>query len=85
MPEITANGITIHYDEHGDKDAPPMLLIMGFGAQMTLWPMEFIEAMVKRGFRVIRYDNRDIGLSHKFDGVKAPGLIKMTILSKFTA
>ena len=83
MPEITANGITIHYDEHGDKDAPPMLLIMGFGAQMTLWPTEFIEAMVKRGFRVIRYDNRDIGLSHKFDGVKAPGLIKMTILSKF--
>jgi len=82
MPEITANGITIHYDEHGDKDAPPMLLIMGFGAQMTLWPTEFIEAMVKRGYRVIRYDNRDIGLSHKFDGVKAPGLIKMTILGK---
>ncbi len=83
MPEITANGITIHYDEHGDKDAPPMLLIMGFGAQMTLWPIELVEALASRGFRVIRYDNRDIGLSHKFDGVKAPGLIKMTILNKF--
>ncbi|MXO91666.1 alpha/beta fold hydrolase [Pontixanthobacter aquaemixtae] len=83
MPQITANGITIEYDEHGEKDAPPVLLIMGFGAQMTLWPMEFVEAMVERGFRVIRYDNRDVGLSHKFDGVKAPGLIKLTLLGKF--
>lgn len=83
MPQITANGIQIEYDEHGDKNAPPMLLIMGFGAQMTLWPMEFVEAMVKRGFRVIRYDNRDVGLSHKFEGVKAPGIIKLTLLSKF--
>lgn len=83
MPQITANGISIHYDEHGDTNAPPMLLIMGFGAQMTLWPMELVEALVARGFRVIRYDNRDVGLSHKFDGVKAPGIIKMTLLSKF--
>ncbi|MBX7481925.1 alpha/beta hydrolase [Qipengyuania sp. 6D47A] len=59
-----------------------MLLIMGFAAQLTLWPDELVEALVDRGFRVIRYDNRDIGLSHKFDGIKAPGLIKMTLLSK---
>lgn len=82
MPQITANGINIHYEDHGDPAAPPMLLIMGFGAQLTLWPDEFVEALVARGFRVIRYDNRDIGLSHKFDGVKAPGIIKLTILSK---
>ncbi|WP_427964303.1 alpha/beta fold hydrolase [Altererythrobacter sp.] len=82
MPEVTANGITIHYDEHGDKDAPPILLIMGFAAQMTLWPIELVEALAKRGFRVIRFDNRDIGLSHKFHGVKAPGVIKLTIFSK---
>jgi len=82
MAEITANGITIHYDEHGDKDAPPMLLIMGFGAQMTLWPEELINALVERGFRVIRYDNRDVGLSHKFHGMKAPGVVWMTILGK---
>jgi pimeloyl-ACP methyl ester carboxylesterase len=44
-----------------------MLLVMGLGAQLTLWPMELVEALVARGFRVIRYDNRDIGLSHKFD------------------
>lgn len=82
MPQITANGITLEYEDHGDKAAPPMLLIMGFGAQLTLWPDEFVDALVGHGFRVIRYDNRDIGLSHKFDGVKAPGPLKLTILSK---
>ena len=82
MAKAIANGIEIHYEEQGDKTAPPMLLIMGFGAQLTLWPDELVEALASRGFRVIRYDNRDIGLSHKFDGVKAPGLVKMTLLSK---
>ena len=71
----------IHYEEHGDPGDPAMLLIMGFGAQLTLWPDELVEALASRGFRVIRYDNRDIGLSQKFDGVKAPGLVKMTLLS----
>ena len=82
MPQITANGIQIEYEEYGDPANPPMLLIMGFGAQLTYWPMEFVEAMVERGFRVIRYDNRDVGLSTKFDGVKAPGIIRLTIFSK---
>ena len=82
MPKTTANGIEIHYEEQGDPAAPAMLLIMGFGAQLTLWPDELVEALAAQGFRVIRYDNRDVGLSQKFDGVKAPGLVKMTLLSK---
>jgi pimeloyl-ACP methyl ester carboxylesterase len=82
MPKTTANGISIHYEDHGDPAHPAMLLIMGFGAQLTLWPIELVEALVERGFRVIRYDNRDIGLSHKFDGVRAPGLVKLTLLGK---
>ena len=82
MPQVSANGVQIHYEEHGDPGDPAMLLIMGFGAQLTLWPDELVEALASRGFRVIRYDNRDIGLSQKFDGVKAPGLVKMTLLSK---
>lgn len=82
VPSVTANGIDIHYEEHGDPSHPAMLLIMGFGAQLTLWPDELVESLASRGFRVIRYDNRDIGLSHKFDGVKAPGLLKLTLLSK---
>lgn len=82
MPKTTANGIEIHYEEEGDPAAPAMLLIMGFGAQLTLWPDELVEALAAQGFRVIRYDNRDVGLSQKFDGVKAPGLVKITLLSK---
>ncbi|MBX7539437.1 alpha/beta fold hydrolase [Qipengyuania sphaerica] len=82
MPKAMANGIELHYEEHGDRSDPAMLLIMGFGAQLTLWPDELVEELAGHGFRVIRYDNRDIGLSHKFDGVKAPGLIKMTLMSK---
>ena len=83
MPQTTANGITIEYDEHGDKNAPPLLLVMGLGAQMTLWPQELVDALVERGFRVIRYDNRDIGLSHKMEGAKAPGIVKLMLLSRF--
>lgn len=79
MPQITANGIQIEYDEHGDRDAPPMLLIMGFGAQLTLWPDELVAALAGHGFRVIRYDNRDVGLSQKFDGVK-PGNYALTAI-----
>jgi len=79
VPEISANGITLHYDEHGDPAAPPLLLIMGFAMQMTHWPQELIDALVARGFRVIRHDNRDIGLSHKFHGVRGPGLVRMLL------
>lgn len=82
MPKVTANGIELHYEDHGDPAHPAMLLIMGFGAQLTLWPDELVEALVAHGFRVIRYDNRDIGLSQKFDGVKAPGMVRMTLLAK---
>lgn len=82
MPDIQANGITIHYDDQGNANDPAMLLIMGFGAQMTLWPQEFLDAMIQRGFRTIRYDNRDVGLSEKLDGVKAPGLLKLTLYGK---
>jgi pimeloyl-ACP methyl ester carboxylesterase len=82
VPKATANGIEIHYEETGNPADPAMLLIMGFGAQLTLWPDELVERLAGHGFRVIRYDNRDIGLSQKFDGVKAPGLIKLTLMSK---
>jgi pimeloyl-ACP methyl ester carboxylesterase len=67
MPQQTANGITIEYDTFGDPVAPPVLLIMGLGAQMTLWETEFCEAIADRSFYVIRFDNRDIGLSTWFD------------------
>ncbi len=82
MPKTIANNIELHYETHGDPANPAMLLIMGFGAQLTLWPDELVDELVARNFYVVRYDNRDVGLSHKFDGVKAPGLVKMTLLNK---
>ncbi len=83
MPNTTANNLTLHYDEHGDASHPPLLLVMGLGAQMTLWPMELVEALVARGFRVIRFDNRDIGLSDKFDGQKVPGVVRHILFRRF--
>jgi pimeloyl-ACP methyl ester carboxylesterase len=74
MPAIAANGITLEYETYGLESAPPILLVMGLGAQLTLWPIELVEALVERGFRVIRYDNRDIGLSTKFDSAGVPDM-----------
>ena len=76
MPTLTTpnTGIEIFYEEHGDPNAEAMLLVMGLGAQMTLWPDELVAALAGEGFRVIRYDNRDIGLSQKMEGQRAPSL-----------
>jgi pimeloyl-ACP methyl ester carboxylesterase len=65
-----ANGIDICYEIFGDAKAEPMLLIMGLGAQMVLWDDAFCERLAERGFRVIRFDNRDIGQSSKMSGGK---------------
>lgn len=83
MPQIEANGVALEYEDHGDPAAPPMLLVMGLGAQLTLWPAELVEALVERGFRVIRYDNRDIGLSQKMEGAKAPGFVRHILMKRF--
>ena len=67
---IRANGIDICYEIFGDANAEPLLLIMGLGAQMILWDDEFCQQLAARGFRVIRFDNRDIGKSSKLTGGK---------------
>lgn len=74
MPQIAANGITIEYESYGDDAAPAMLLVMGLGAQLILWPMPLVEALVAHGYRVIRYDNRDVGLSTRMDAAGVPNL-----------
>ncbi|MEA2908771.1 MAG: hypothetical protein QOJ15_852 [Bradyrhizobium sp.] len=65
-----ANGIDICYEIFGDAAAEPMLLIMGLGAQMIHWDDDFCRQLAARGFRVIRFDNRDIGKSSKMSGGK---------------
>ena len=72
MPQVTANGITLEYESFGSAKNPPLLLIMGLGAQLTRWPVPFCEKLVAHGFRVIRFDNRDVGLSTKFDEEPIP-------------
>jgi pimeloyl-ACP methyl ester carboxylesterase len=62
-----SNGIEIAYETHGDPADEPLLLVMGLGAQLIAWPMELVDALLDRGFHVIRYDNRDVGLSTKFE------------------
>ena len=79
MAAITANGIKIEYETHGDPAKPPLLLIMGLGAQLTLWPIELVEALVARGYYVIRHDNRDIGLSSKFTGAGVPDMASVVM------
>src|SRR5262249_58589851 len=69
---VKANGITIAYESFGPEDREVMLLIMGNGAQLTAWPAELIGELVGRGYRVVIYDNRDVGLSSKFDRAGVP-------------
>jgi len=67
--------IELFYEDLGDPAGPPVLLIMGVGAQLPMWPDGFCELLIERGFRVIRYDHRDIGLSTKMAGQKADGSV----------
>jgi pimeloyl-ACP methyl ester carboxylesterase len=78
-----ANGIEICYEIFGDAEAEPMLLIMGLGAQMIHWDDDFCRQLAARGFRVIRFDNRDIGKSSTLTGGKrlsAVELLKLKFL-----
>ena len=83
MAAITANGIKIEYETHGDPAHPPMLLIMGLGMQLTRWPIELVDALVARGYYVIRHDNRDIGLSTHFDEAGKPSLPRVVLTRLF--
>ena len=74
MPTLCANGLELAYDEFGDASAPPILLIAGLGTQMIRWTRRFCDGLVRRGFRVIRFDNRDSGQSTHFSQTPPPAL-----------
>jgi pimeloyl-ACP methyl ester carboxylesterase len=67
VARIKANDIEIEYQTTGDRNNPALLLVMGLGAQLTLWPESFCDGLAQRGFYVVRHDNRDCGLSTDFD------------------
>jgi pimeloyl-ACP methyl ester carboxylesterase len=69
-----ANGIELCWDSFGEPGAPPLLLIMGLAAQMIAWPDGFCALLAEHGLRVIRFDNRDIGLSTRFDAAGVPDI-----------
>ena len=68
MPTATQGDVTLHYDERGPRDGEAIVLIMGIGAQMTAWRDGFCDLLAGHGFRVIRFDNRDAGLSSSTPG-----------------
>ncbi len=74
MPQIRANGIALEVERRGPGADTPIVLIMGLGGQLTRWSEEFVETLTREGQHVIRFDNRDIGLSEKFDHAGPPDM-----------
>ena len=75
--------IELHYEDLGNADDPAVLLIMGLGAQLVLWHEEFCQKLIDRGYRVIRFDNRDVGLSSKLHGQRHDGALVPRLLRSF--
>ncbi|MCG2584737.1 alpha/beta fold hydrolase [Massilia sp. TS11] len=75
MPFVRARDIDIAYEASGDPAHPAILLIMGLGMQLTAWPPELVEGLVEQGFYVVRFDNRDVGLSSKMTAAGHPNLL----------
>lgn len=71
---VSANGLGLEVDDQGPPGGEPVVLIMGLGMQLTAWPDELVADLVRRGHRVIRFDNRDSGLSDGFDHAGVPNL-----------
>ena len=82
MPVVRANGIDIAYETAGDQDHPTILLVMGLGAQLTLWNENFVSALAGHGLHVVMYDNRDTGLSSDF-GTWGPADIPAAMAALF--
>ena len=72
--QIGANGVTLEVEDHGPPSGRPLVLIMGLGMQLVAWPLDFVAMLVARCFRVLRFDNRDIGLSQGFDAAGVPNV-----------
>lgn len=77
-----ANDLRLAYDEFGEPSNPVIVLVMGLGTQMIAWPEALCEGMANQGFRVIRFDNRDIGLSQQIEPKKPLNLVTLMLRSK---
>lgn len=72
--QISANGVSLEVDDRGPAGGEPLVMIMGLGMQLVAWPDGLVDLLVERGFRVIRFDNRDVGLSQRFDHLGVPNI-----------
>lgn len=77
MAKVQSNGIEIEYEQFGDPKNPAVILIMGLGGQLTMWPVAMCESLAKKGYHVVRFDNRDIGLSTKLDDLGIPDMAQI--------
>jgi pimeloyl-ACP methyl ester carboxylesterase len=77
-----SNGIDIAYEEHGDAGNPVLLLVQGLGMPLAAWPPAMIEGLVAEGFRVVTFDNRDIGRSQLMKEMKLPNMLWQTLRRK---
>ncbi len=82
MPTTNIDGVKIFYEDEGPRDGPVIVLIMGLGVQLVGWPDQMLATLHDAGLRTIRFDNRDIGLSHRLEDKKAPNLVLQLLLSK---
>lgn len=78
MPKAIVNQVEIEYETIGDPESKPLLLIAGLGSQLLAWPEEVCKKFKKAGFFVIKFDNRDVGLSTKFDNAGIPDFAKIS-------
>jgi len=76
---LDAKGVRLAYDDFGNANDPAILLIMGMATQMTAWPLSFCRGLADRGFYVVRYDNRDVGLSEKMLTARIPSTLDMML------
>ncbi len=79
---LQSNGLRIAYESFGSVERPTIVLVAGLYNQLVRWPLAFCQLLVEQGFRVIRFDNRDIGLSDKMDGVKAPSFFRLLLKTR---
>ena len=78
MPKANVNNIEIEYEKIGDPASKPLLLIAGLGSHLLAWPDEICDNLAKNGFFVIRFDNRDVGLSTKFEAAGIPDMAEIS-------
>ena len=74
MPQFPCNGVSLEVEQHGPANGVPLLLIAGLGTQLPSWPQQWISGFAELGYRVIAFDNRDVGLSEKFSSEGVPNI-----------